>query len=125
LARLLHTCDGLRQTRLSHFPCTSAATMRISASTRTPKLETSLVRVLALCGACPVKIDLHHHLLQSRRNDHAAGHTHKKKAKCARSSESLPTRLLCNQYNPECEGKSAIRIRTKFRGYLKKTIVNL
>ena len=24
----------------------------------------------------------------------------KKKAKCAPSSESLPTRLLCNQYNP-------------------------
>jgi hypothetical protein len=25
----------------------------------------------------------------------------KKKAKCARSSESLPTGLRCNQYNPE------------------------
>ena len=62
--RLLHTCHGLRQTRLSHFPRTSAATMRISASTRTPKLETPLVRVLALCGACPVKTDLHHRLLQ-------------------------------------------------------------
>jgi hypothetical protein len=46
-------------------------------------------------------------------------------AKCARSSESLPTGLLCNQYNPECDGKSAIRIWAKFRGYLKqKTIVN-
>jgi hypothetical protein len=64
LPRLLHPCNGLRQTRLSDFPRTSAATMRISASTRTPKLETSLVRVLALCGACPVKIDPHHHLLQ-------------------------------------------------------------
>src|SRR6516164_11317201 len=42
------------------------------------------------------------------------------KAKWARSSESLPTGLLCNQYNPECDGKSAIRIRAKFRGYLKK-----
>jgi hypothetical protein len=50
----------------------------------------------------------------------------KKKAKSARSSESLPTGLLCNQYNPECDGKSAIRIRAKVRGYLKqKTIVNL
>jgi hypothetical protein len=38
----------------------------------------------------------------------------KKKAKCARSSESLPSGLLCNQYNPECDGKSAIRIRAKF-----------
>jgi hypothetical protein len=43
----------------------------------------------------------------------------KKKAKCARGSESLTTGLLCNQYNPECDGKSAIRIRAKFRGYLK------
>jgi hypothetical protein len=25
----------------------------------------------------------------------------KKKAKCARDTESLPTELLCNQYNPE------------------------
>jgi len=49
-----------------------------------------------------------------------------KKAKCARSSESLSTGLLCNQCNPECAGKSAIGIRAKFRGYLKqKTIVNL
>jgi hypothetical protein len=44
----------------------------------------------------------------------------KKKAKCARSSESLPTGLLHNQYNPECDGKSAIRIALKFRGYLKQ-----
>jgi hypothetical protein len=50
----------------------------------------------------------------------------KKKAKCAGSSESLLTELLCNQYNPECAGKSAIRIRAKFRGYSKqKTIVNV
>jgi len=43
-----------------------------------------------------------------------------------RNSESLRTGLLCNQYNPECDGKSAIRIRAKVRGYLKqKTIVNL
>jgi hypothetical protein len=48
----------------------------------------------------------------------------KKKAKCARSSESLPTGLLCNQYNPECDGKSAIRIRAKFRGYLKHETKN-
>jgi len=33
-----------------------------------------------------------------------------KKAKFARSHESLPTGLLCNQYNPECDGKFAIRI---------------
>jgi hypothetical protein len=39
---------------------------------------------------------------------------YKKKAKCARSAESLPSGLLCNQYNPECNGKSAIRIRAKF-----------
>ena len=32
----------------------------------------------------------------------------KKKAKCAPCSESLRTGLLCNQYNPECAGKSAI-----------------
>ena len=38
----------------------------------------------------------------------------KRKAKYARRSESLPTGLLCNQYNPECDGKSAIRIRAKF-----------
>jgi hypothetical protein len=35
----------------------------------------------------------------------------KKKAKCGRSSESLPTGLLCNQYSPECDDKSATRIR--------------
>jgi len=35
----------------------------------------------------------------------------KKKAKSVRSSESLPTGLLCNHYNLECDGKSAIRIR--------------
>jgi integrase len=39
----------------------------------------------------------------------------RKKEKCARSSESLPTGLLCNQYNQECDGKFAIRIRAKFR----------
>jgi hypothetical protein len=39
----------------------------------------------------------------------------KKKSKCAGGSESLPTRLLCNQYNPECDGKSAIRIWVKFQ----------
>jgi len=44
----------------------------------------------------------------------------KKKAKCARGSESFTTELLCNQYNPEYDGKSAIRIRAKFRGYLKQ-----
>jgi len=49
----------------------------------------------------------------------------KKKAKCARSSESLPTGLLCNQYNPECNGKSAIRIRAKFRGYLKQKAITI
>jgi hypothetical protein len=42
-------------------------------------------------------------------------HINKKKAKCARSSESLPTGLLCNQYNPECDGKSTIWIWAKFR----------
>src|SRR5215471_9416260 len=35
--------------------------------------------------------------------------------KCARSSESLPAGLLCNQYKPECDRKSATRIRAKFR----------
>jgi DNA gyrase inhibitor GyrI len=39
----------------------------------------------------------------------------KKKAKCARSSESLPTGLLCNRYNPECDGKSAIAGEFRFR----------
>jgi hypothetical protein len=38
----------------------------------------------------------------------------KKKAKCAQRSESLPSKLLCNQYNPECGGDTAIRIRAKF-----------
>ena len=50
----------------------------------------------------------------------------KKKAKRVRSSESLPGGMLCNQYNLECDGKSAMRIRAKFRGCSKqKTIVNL
>jgi hypothetical protein len=50
----------------------------------------------------------------------------KNKEKCARSYDSLPTGLLCNQYNPECDSKSAIRIQAKFRGHLKQnTIVNL
>ena len=44
----------------------------------------------------------------------------KKKAKCARRSESLPTGLLCNQYNPECDSKAPIWILPKFRGYLKQ-----
>jgi hypothetical protein len=47
-----------------------------------------------------------------------------KKAKFARSSESLPTGLFCNQYNPEM--RRQIR-RTdsaaKFRGYLKQKTV--
>ena len=48
------------------------------------------------------------------------GSEFKKRAKCAGSSESLPAGLLCNQYNPECDGKSAIRIWAKFRGSLKQ-----
>ena len=34
----------------------------------------------------------------------------------------FPQDCFVNQYNPECDGKSAVRIRARFRGYFKQTI---
>jgi hypothetical protein len=41
----------------------------------------------------------------------------KKKAKCIQNSETLTAKSICNHYDPECNRRSAIRIRQKFRAY--------